>query len=100
MTKNTQSPESHDILRAARDVLEWAEYTGGWDAPCWERLRQAVRETAPQTEAPDDAQDALRRIYDLLYLDTGPEGNFHNPDKTWSPDTLDAIADVVRERFQ
>ena len=54
---------------------------GGWEAPCWERLRRAVREAAAQSESPDSAEAALRHIYDLLYLDIGPTGDFYNPDK-------------------
>ena len=42
---------------------------------------------------------ALQRVHNLLYLDSGPEGEFHNPDKEWSPDTLDAIAEIVRPLF-
>ncbi len=34
----------HELMDAARDVLEWAERTGGWEAPCWPRLRQALDE--------------------------------------------------------
>jgi hypothetical protein len=32
------------LVRAAQDVLEWAAQMGGWEAPCWERLRRAVAE--------------------------------------------------------
>ena len=32
------------LVRAAQDVLEWAAQMGGWEAPCWERLRLAVGE--------------------------------------------------------
>ncbi len=92
--------DSPSVAQAAQDVLEWAAQMGGWEAPCWERLRLAVNEPAAQSESPDSADAALRRIYDLLYLDTGPTGDFHNPSKVWCPDTLDAIARVVRERFK
>jgi len=47
-------------------------------------------------EKPKAAQELLSRIFDILYLDTGPEGDFYNRDKSWSPDTLDQIATVVR----
>ena len=92
--------DSPSLVQAAQDVLEWAAQMGGWEAPCWEGLRRAVREAAAQSESPDSAESALRHIYDLLYLDIGPTGDFYNPDKVWDPDTLDAIAQVVRERFR
>ncbi len=88
------------LVQAAQDVLEWAAQMGGWEAPCWERLRTAVREAAAQGEGPDSAEATLRHVYDLLYLDIGPKGEFCNPDKPWDADTLDAIAGVVRERFR
>ncbi len=86
------------LVQAAQDVLEWAAQMGGWEAPCWERLRKALRQSASAQAT--DAQEALRHIYDLLYLDIGPTGDVYNPDKVWDPDTLDGIAQVVRERFK
>jgi len=59
------------LVQAAQDVLEWAAQMGGWEAPCWERLRKALRQTASAQAA--DAQEVLRHIYDLLYLDTVTE---------------------------
>ncbi len=35
---------SSSLVQAAQDVLEWAAQMGGWEAPCWERLRVAVGE--------------------------------------------------------
>ncbi len=90
--------DSPSLVQAAQDVLEWAAQMGGWEAPCWERLRKALRQTASAQAI--DAQEALRHIYDLLWLDIGPTGDVYNPDKVWDPDTLDAIAQVVRERFK
>ncbi len=91
--------DSPSLVQAARDILEWAAQMGGWEAPCWERLRLAVREAAAQSESPDSAETALRHIYDLLYLDINPKGEFYNADKPWDADTLDAIAGVARDRF-
>ncbi len=88
------------LVQAAQDVLEWAAQMGGWEAPCWESLRRAVREAAAQSESPDSAEAALRHVYDLLYLDINPKGEFYNADKPWDADTLDAIAQVVRKRFK
>ena len=40
---------------------------------------------------------ALRRIHDLLYLDTKDGREFQNPDKNWDADALAMIAEVVAE---
>ena len=45
--------DSPSLVQAAQDVLEWAAQMGGWEVPCWERSRQAVREAAPSSESPD-----------------------------------------------
>ena len=57
------------LAQAARNVLEWAEHMCGWDAPCWERLRRAVTEMEPVSDGASSAAVALRRVYDILYLD-------------------------------
>jgi hypothetical protein len=162
------------LVQAARDVLEWVEHMGGWEAPCWERLRRAVSEAAAPDVSRDaaqvraeryrlldvcgnvletwwdrhypedvfdgssggggaqevvrirnmlreavaggeasagdaavprattcgdgaDAEAALRRIHDILYLDVDAKGDFHNPDKPRDDGMLDAIAEVVAE---
>lgn len=36
-----------EVRAAAAEVQEWAEILGGWEAPCWERLRRALESTAP-----------------------------------------------------
>lgn len=46
-----------------------------------------------------DARGPLGQIYDILYLDMGPKGEFYNPHKACDADTLSAIADVVRPLF-
>lgn len=30
------------MLEALCDLVEWAERTGGWEAPCWDRARDAI----------------------------------------------------------
>lgn len=87
-----------ELTEAARDVLEWAERMGGWEAPCWVRLRSAVRGAFTETES-GDVTGALRRIHDILYLDMDGKREFYNPDKSWDADTLSAIADIVRPLF-
>ena len=90
--------DSPSLVQAAQDVLEWVAQMGGWEASCWEKLRLALRRTASAQAT--DAQEALRHIYDLLYLDIGPTGDFYNPDKPWDADTIDAVARVAREQFK
>ena len=75
---------------------------GGWDAPYWGRLRAAVRKSASegvQTYHTGSAEGALRRVYDILYLDIDQRGECYDADKAWDPSTLDMIADVVRGHF-
>jgi len=91
-----------ELVELAEDVLEWAAQTGGWDALCWQRLRQVTKIVAAQLQSDrggNHAYSALQRVYDALYLESGPDGDVYNPDKEWSPDTLDEIADFVRPLF-
>ncbi|MHC4504176.1 MAG: hypothetical protein ACYTFI_12785 [Planctomycetota bacterium] len=63
---------SPPLVQAAKDVLEWAAQMGGWEAPCWERLRQAVREAAAQGESPGSAEAVPGRSI-VTATDTAPE---------------------------
>jgi hypothetical protein len=40
---------------------------------------------------------AIRRIHDLLYLDTKGGREFYSPDKNWDPDVLDRVAEIIAE---
>lgn len=40
--RERQKGESN-IRQALRDLVEWAEYMGGWDASCWKKAKQALR---------------------------------------------------------
>lgn len=31
------------MLALLEDLLAWAEYMGGWEAPCWKRALRYVR---------------------------------------------------------
>ena len=65
-----------------------------------ERLNvEIVQQRCAGAPAESESQRALRHVFDLLYLDVGPKGEFLKPSKTWDADTLDAIADVVRPLF-
>ena len=63
-----------------------------------ERLSVEIVEQG-DLQAQINAQQALRLIHDALYMDLNEQGQFYNPDKSWSPDTLDAIAEIVRPLF-
>ena len=63
-----------------------------------ERLSVEIVEQAEDFGA-EDQMAALRRIYDILYLDLSKSGEFYNQDKTWDADTTTAIAEIVRPFF-
>lgn len=58
MPKTRRSPKHEQLRLAAQAVLSWASEMGGWDAPCWNALRKALRgkDPAPLLLA---AQDTL-----------------------------------------
>lgn len=62
-----------------------------------ERLSVEIIEQKDHPGAEDCA--ALRRIYDLLYLDMDKGREFYNQEKQWTPDTISAVADIVRTVF-
>ena len=85
----------YDLLQAARNVLDWGEQLGGWNAPCWHHLRDAVQSVASQAGS-TDPWDVLCEIFHVLYHVRRPGGDVYDPDKPWDADTLDAIAALVR----
>lgn len=60
MTYTIDKPGRSELAQAAADVLEWAATTGGWEAPCWERLSAAM-------EAERDREDAAPAARDMAY---------------------------------
>jgi hypothetical protein len=34
-----------ELMEIGKELLEWANTMGGWEAPCWERLRTAISKT-------------------------------------------------------
>lgn len=35
-------PSYTDLAQVISDLLDWADHTGGWDAPVWERAQRCV----------------------------------------------------------
>ena len=33
-----------ELLKVIKDLLEWSENMGGWDAACWERARKTIED--------------------------------------------------------
>lgn len=63
-----------------------------------ERLSVEIIEQAEDFGA-EAHMAALRRIYDILYLDLGKDGEFYSQEKRWDSDTTAAIAEIVRPFF-
>ena len=84
----------YEAYKGPNDITAVWRWLGEHD----ERLSVEIVEQS-DFHAQVKAQEALRRIHDALYLDLNEHGPFYNPDKSWSPDTLDAIAEVVRPLF-
>jgi hypothetical protein len=61
------------------------------------RVQRSLGGARGPTRAGEAVHPAIQRIHDLLYLDMKAGREFQHPDKSWSPDTLDAIAVVVAE---
>ena len=87
------------LLRAVEEVIEWHAQTGGWEAPCWVRLSKAYRQAQKGKKSEESSEAALKRVFDVLYLDRGPDGEFHNQDKEWDSGTIEAVDDIVRPCF-
>ena len=84
----------NEAYKGPNDITAAWRWLGEHD----ERLSVEIVEQG-DLKAQVNAQEALRRIHDALYLDLNEQGQFYNPDKSWSPDTLDAIVEVVRSFF-
>lgn len=41
-TQRAMDGKTAQLRAAAEDVLAWADYMGGWDAPCWGLLAETV----------------------------------------------------------
>ncbi len=52
-----------------------------------------------RTPTPEEAQEALARIFDLLYLDVDGDSQEYNPDKEWDVEHIELVAAEVRPLF-
>ncbi len=43
------------LTEPLRDLVDWAENMGGWDAPCWARAREVLSGGQPAPDADDTA---------------------------------------------
>ena len=41
---------ARELYRALKACREWAEFTGGWEAPCWDQADAAIRACDPEPE--------------------------------------------------
>ena len=57
-----------ELLEIGKELLDWADMMGGWDAKCWTRLRTAISKApvAREQEAPEAAasDDQIERLVD------------------------------------
>lgn len=86
--KENESYDESDEIDAAWRWLEEHD----------ERLSVEIVEQEGDLGA-EDSTTALRRIYDVLYLDLNKNREFYNEEKAWDADTTTAIADIVRQFF-
>lgn len=60
-----------------------------------EGVDDSIANPGPSWARSPDWEAVAGTIYDRLYLDTGPDGDFYNPDKDWDSDTMDSIRDIL-----
>ena len=98
------SPQRYVTVRAPEqewallhETLQMDAQSNAFDA----QLRKDIADALAQVEAlpAGSASDALRRIFDRLYLDMTPQGDLYTTDKHWDGDTLPDIAEIVRPFF-
>ena len=99
------SPQRYVTIRAPEHAWELLHETLQMDAQSKAfdaELRKDIAEALAQVEVlpAGSASDALRRIFDRLYLDMTPEGDVHTTDKHWDGDTLADVAEIVRPFFE
>jgi hypothetical protein len=61
------------------------------------RIQRNFGGVRPPRQADKAVHPAIRKIHDLLYLDLKDGRESYDPEKSWDPDTIAAIAEVVAE---
>ena len=94
-------PESYVTIRAPEQVWELLHETLLLDARSKAfdpQLRKDIADALAQVEVfPDgSAPEALRRIFDRLYLELTPQADVYTTDKHWDGDTLADVAEIIR----
>ncbi len=60
------------------------------------RIQRSLGIARPRPPAkPKPSHPGIRRIHDLLYLDMQDGRESYDPDKSWDPEILDSIAEIV-----
>jgi hypothetical protein len=62
--------KASEMEEALSDLLEWAEQTGGWEAPCWTRARALLNEIRGEGITMQKVKD-LERGFSLCRDDDG-----------------------------
>ena len=54
-----------ELLEIGKELLEWADTMGGWEAKCWTRLRIAMKKpSVTEKELPKAANELIERLVD------------------------------------
>lgn len=51
-----------EMLEALKQVRAWAEMMGGWDAPCWKRVRAAIADAEGRSRVGARIRAAIAKI--------------------------------------
>ncbi len=49
--------ERSDQMIILRDLVGWADYMGGWEAPVWRRARRAIRHVDEAADGPSKMEE-------------------------------------------
>jgi hypothetical protein len=45
-----QPDQTAALVQALKDLVRWCEDMGGWEAPCWDRAKEAIKAAALDTD--------------------------------------------------
>lgn len=98
------SPQQYVTIRAPEQAWELLHETLQLDVQSKAfdpELRAEIAKALEQVEVlPDEsAPEALRRIFDRLYLELTPQADVYTTNKRWDAGTLNDIAEIVRPFF-